>query len=212
MHHGLLGLIVEGPTDGAVLEALVGARCPHASLAVLQPKRDRTSGWSGVKEYLERKGRDLGNLLRFGGFCSVLVQADADIVGSRCQSRDAAQQWRLAETRLLEWSGSGSWPSGVYPVIPVMCLETWICASQGDCRNRRPQMECFSCEEIVNSMREAEMRNAMEQKVTHFYRDRFAPALAGNWKQVVQFCPEGAGRFAEVLTAVSEACCPKEEA
>ncbi len=203
-----VGLIVEGATDAAVLEALVQDRCPTVSVTVLQPKGDRIpSGKSGIEQYLGEKGRALDNLLRFGGFCRVLVQADADIAGQPCH-QDAAQQWQQTEAKLLAWSKRQAWPPGVHPVIPVMCLETWICASQSVCQNRRPAMECFSLETIVSNMSNNAMQNAMRQKNTHFYRQTFAPDLTANWRQVVQFCPQGAGRFDQVLNAVQQACCP----
>ena len=205
-----VGLIVEGATDGVVLEALLKSRCLQASVVVLHPKRDRTSGWSGIQKYLAQKGRDLERLKTYGRFCGLFIHADADIAGHQC-SQNAAQQWQQAERRLLAWSHRDSWPLGVHSVIPVMCLETWICASQTACQNRRPEMECFSCARVVRNMHDNAMRHAMEQKTTRLYREVFAPALAENWEQVVRLCPEGAGRFTEALTAMEQTCGTEEE-
>jgi len=205
------GVIVEGNTDAAVLEALVQSKCPEVLVTVLQPKRDRTTGWPGLKEYLNKKGRDLEKLSNYGGYCGILVQADADIAGLPCSPQGAAYQWKQAESRLLAWSELASWPRCIYPVIPVMCLETWSCASHVGCRNRTPQMECFSCERVVSNLRDDNMREAVRRKETSFYREKFAPAVVENWEQVVRFCPVGAGKFDMVLRQLRSECCAKEE-
>lgn len=211
-----VGLIVEGPTDAAVLETLVEHVCREVAVKVLQPKGDRTSGWPGLKAYLGKKGRDLGVLRRYGGYCGVLIQADADVVGQECHE-SAAERWRRAEEALRSWAGLAAWPSGVYPLIPVMCLETWICASREDCQHRSPQMECFSWEQVVANVRAPDAREAMRCKgeadencdremVNRYYRQVFAPQLARHWAQVVLFCPVGAGKFDQTLSALAQGC------
>jgi len=200
-----VGLIVEGNTDFETLKAVIECRNPAARVTLIHPKRDEsgrtsgTAGWSGVQKYIQLKGWGLANLKKSGWHC-IFIQVDADVAGGNCQE-DASTQWSKAEAQLRAWAGLSEWPQGIHPVIPVMCLETWIGAATQKFKGRNPQMECLPCAQVMTGILDETERKAMRRKDTGFYKQHLAPRVAECWQQVTLYCPVGAGRFEQVLQA-----------
>ncbi len=203
-----VALLCEGKTDFIVPQAVVQHRVPAATVRAIQPKFDATSstttGWTGLRDYLRRKGRDLAALRRFGSHCAVLIQVDADVVPGACD--DARERYQQAVDMVRSWAGLSHWPAGVFPVVPVLCLETWIAAASADYPQRRPALECMACAAVRGHMRTDAERQAMARKDGAFYAQHFAPRVRRHWEAVVRFCPQGAGAFERVLQTLEERC------
>ena len=203
-----IGLVVEGKTDFETLRTVIEHRCPACMVTLIHPKVDESgqtsgaTGWSGVQKYMQSKGWGLANLRKSGWHC-IFIQVDADVAGGNCQE-DASTQWSKAEAKLRQWAGLSQWPQGVYPVIAVMCLETWVGAATQGFKGRNPQMECLQCAQVVAQMPDEPEREAMRQKKSRFYKEHLAPRVATHWQQIILYCPVGAGRFEQVLQACGE--------
>ncbi len=213
-----VAFIGEGVTDYHVLSAVLRSRSAAVQACVaIQPKvdalrSDAPGGWTLVRDYLQRKGRDLANLARFGGFQFVLIHVDGDVLAPEPPPEQTLEAfWQEVETRLRTWAGLEEWPEAVLIAIPLMCLETWIAAATPGYPGRNPQMETVGCTRICQRMPEPRERQAMEAKDTMVYRDVFAPRVAQAWPQVVDFCPVGAGRLERQLQRMQRAETPDPE-
>ncbi len=191
-----VAFIVEGMTDYAVLSALVRSKAPEAEMTPIRPRQDRTvrgprEGVSAVRDYLRTKGRELEQLMRYGGMERLILHVDGDVAGGACLP-DAEAQWKALNRRLLGWAGRTAWPAGIVRAFTLQNLEAWVCAARA-CEVQDSRLECE--DDPAGKLRDSDDRAAARGKRTDAYREVFAPAIVEHWERVMQRCPVGSGHF-----------------
>jgi hypothetical protein len=135
-----VGVICEGSTDFAVIEALAIALAAADECVLLQPDFDRLragessagTGWQAVRKFLRRSGPALG----LGVFDVLVIQVDASVrllgevagAGLRPPGEDEPDLAPLCE-HVRSWAG-GRLPEGAVIALPREELESWLLWAQ----------------------------------------------------------------------------------
>jgi hypothetical protein len=131
-----VGIICEGSTDFAVIEALALTLMPADECVLLHPDFDRLragdtsagTGWQAVRKFLRKNGPALG----LGVYDALIVQVDASIrftteltkAGLRACIEDEPELGPLCE-HVRSWAG-GALPEGTIIALPREDLERWL--------------------------------------------------------------------------------------
>lgn len=131
-----VGIVCEGTSDFAVLEALAIAFGKAAECVLLQPDIDRLrardfssgTGWQAVRKFL----RDNGVALGLGLFDAIVVQVDAAVRRSNQVTLRPAKPGEPHLTPLCDevkgWIGSDV-PDSMIVALPCEEIESWLLAA-----------------------------------------------------------------------------------
>ena len=140
-----VGVICEGSTDFAVIEALAIELAAADECVLLQPDFDRLragetsagTGWQAVRKFLRKSGPALG----LGLFDVLIVQVDASIrflgeiagAGLRAPAADEPDLAPLCE-HVRSWA-EGRLPEGAVIALPREELESWLLWAHTNLKN-----------------------------------------------------------------------------
>ncbi|WP_437753848.1 hypothetical protein [Sorangium sp. So ce1389] len=179
-----VGVICEGSTDFAIIEALALELIQADECVLLQPSFDRLqagdtsigTGWQAVRKFLRQSGPALG----LGVYDVIVVQVDASVrlVGEvqrqlRERSDDEPELAPLCE-HVRGWA-NGTLPSTAVVALPREEIENWLLAAHTNLRS----VEAFpdAAEVLAERGLIARRKNGDPDKDANRYRALAAPLV-----------------------------------
>lgn len=141
--HLRIGLIVEGPTDSLVLQALMRSCLPGWELSFVPMQPDEVAagphgnGWKGVRGYCQEVGGQLQALMRVVSsdpLDLLVIHVDGDIAKADLGITLPCPPVRpladaLRQVMMDDWLRCTALPSFVLLATPMMATETWVVAA-----------------------------------------------------------------------------------
>jgi hypothetical protein len=214
-------VVCEGPSDFALLEAIIGhvgtTLNNNYTARLLKPQYDATSGrhekngWTGVRAWCckardqkTRPGRDIiGQELFWSRAQCLLIQMDTDIA-AEIQKSDAALPGDPTTDRrgycwgaVNHWLGIHATKPEVRVVLPTTQIETWLLATH-DASPRDPDLSARTFEDIID----------VEAHLTAlgYPEDREKPGRLYKELELYRKDPRYAARLVKHLTVASTRC------
>ena len=207
-----IGLVAEGPSEFAFMEALVTQVFGGAEVRQIHPDATLVSafgnGWKGVRAWCRENGSRLETVMRGieGDELDVLVvHADCSMahnVDARHPCPPASNTADALQAVIItEWLGADECPSNVVIMTPAQSTDTWffVGAGYGDNAAFDP-LECSLAIEHELARLKHYRWKAGEVKKSRRASEHLASLTAAAWGTVVGKCRE-AERFSEALAA-----------
>jgi hypothetical protein len=207
-----IGLVAEGPTEFAFLEALVDIAYPGSEVRQIHPDATLVSafgnGWKGVRAWCRENGSKLTTLMTGieGDELDVLV-VHADC--SMAHNVDAARPCppasdtaaALQAVILHDWLTLGALPDFIVFMTPAQTTDTWLFVGAG--YGNDGGFDPIECSDAIEGelarLRHYRWKKG-EVRKTRRAAEHLATATAPTWDSVVARCAE-AERFSAALDA-----------
>jgi hypothetical protein len=173
-----VGVICEGSTDFAVIEALALELMPADECVQLHPNFDRLragetsagTGWQAVRKFLRNAGPALG----LGVYDALIIQVDASIRFTGELANAKLRASRDGEPELLplcehvrSWA-EGGLPEGAVIALPREDLESWLLAAHTNLKHIETQAD--AAEELAVRRLIARTKSGAPDKDAKRYR------------------------------------------
>ena len=223
-------MVCEGPTDRAILEAVLDSYVEDYQPIAVQPPASQVGGaagpfgggWKGVQAWCTSEVRDEA---RWSALLEnvdmVIVQVDADVAGEAevdrakpCPPPTASAD--EVRALVLEWLGRDTLPKQVVLCVPSMASETWALVAllpgheaKVPCDPAPADGPCIECRTDIKSLLRADSKDIGVKLVTLKQGElkNHAPVyrkvqsrITKGWQAVIASCAE-ARRFDTALQA-----------
>jgi hypothetical protein len=221
-----VALVCEGPSDRAILEAILDNYLDDYVAMPVQPPICRTAdnfgqfggGWKGIRTWCESEIRRIGGFEASGLLENsdlVIIQIDADVscdpaINQAVSCPPASGNVCVVSGLLDQWLGVNPIPQGVVKCIPSMASETWALVALFDSElpNNLP-IECSgaSKSELRIKTRTYQPKLVVSQagrlknNANGYKAVRVQRMIRAGWHSVVARCME-AQNFHQTLEAV----------